>query len=85
MSVGASVRIAEKDAQIQMFARRLQCEILCIIPTLTRNDAVRRSALHIHLAEIACKLLRYLECREVSAFIVLGRVHELSNRVRPPS
>ena len=61
-----------------------QSKILLVISTLTRNDAVRRPTLPIHLAKVARELLRHLERREMSSSIVLGLEHEVADRVRPP-
>ena len=61
----------------------MQSGILLVISILTRNDAVRRPTLPIHLAKVARKLLRALARREMPALVVLRLEHELAGRVRP--
>ena len=56
-----------------------------IIPSLARNDAVRGTALPVHLAQVARKLLRNLEGGEVTSLVVLGLEDEVTERVRPSS
>ena len=63
----------------------MQSEILRVIPSLTRDDTMCRSAFPIHLAEIPSKLVRNFECREMSSGVVLGLENELTDRVCPSS
>ena len=62
----------------------MQSGILLVISILTRNDAVRRPTLPIHLAKVARELLWHLERREMSSSIVLGLEHEVAEGVHPP-
>ena len=62
----------------------MQSKILLVISVLTRNDAIRRSTLPIHLAKVARELLWHFERREMSSRIVLRLEHEIADRVRPP-
>ena len=78
-------KMHRSEKPIRHIPGQLSWDRVSRIAILASHDPERAPALAAHLAHILRERVGALEGGEVSAFVVLARIHELAEQVGPPT